>query len=209
MNGDGKKELMVVAQLQGGNVTCFSPGSSQYWKMYTTSGNGFSLAGTNFPLPDGGKLSGSVTYGFNNAGSMALTSDNTGSQSWTLADMNGDGGLDLVITAQLQGGKVTSFSPTSAQYWKVFLSTFTTTGLGEQKNGFSFLTAYPNPSNGNFTIEGSTEEKLTICNELGQTVKMVSLNSSNNFTAEINGLEAGVYFVSGTQHAVSKFIVLK
>ena len=123
LDGNGKPDLIVCAQLQGGNVTNFSPSSNPYWKVYTNSGNGFATSGVNWTLPIGGKLSSGITYGFNSAGGSASSSDDTGSQTWSLADLDGDGKTDLVVTAQLQGGNVTSFSPTSGQYWKLYSNT--------------------------------------------------------------------------------------
>ncbi|HEX5001715.1 MAG TPA: T9SS type A sorting domain-containing protein [Bacteroidia bacterium] len=123
MDGDGYPDLVVTAQLQGGNVTSFSPSSNQYWKVYTGNGTGFSSNAINWSCPNGGTLNGGVTYGFNGPGGFALTSHNTGSQSWSVIDMNHDNKPDLVVTAQLQGGNVTSFSPSSNQYWKVYLNT--------------------------------------------------------------------------------------
>jgi hypothetical protein len=122
MNGDGKPDLVVTAQLQGGNVTCFSPGNSPYWKVFINTGSAFSTSPLNWSLPAGGKLTGGITYGFDNAGGSATSSDNTGSQSWSMLDMDGDKKPDLVVTAQLQAGQVTTFAPGSSQYWKVYIN---------------------------------------------------------------------------------------
>ncbi len=56
---------------------------------------------------------------------------------------------------------------------------------------------YPNPNNGDFVIEASKEEVITITNELGQSIKTLKLNSENNYSASITNLTPGVYFVSG------------
>jgi hypothetical protein len=103
IDGDGKADLIVTAQLQGGNVTSFSPSSAQYWKVYSNDGTGFSTTPLNWSLPAGGKLSGGMMYGFSNITGAAAGNDDTGSQSWSFIDMDGDKKADLVVTAQLTG----------------------------------------------------------------------------------------------------------
>lgn len=125
LNGDGNVDLVVMAEKQAGYVTSFSPTSSQYWKVYLNSGSGFSSVATIWPCPDGGRKSGGITYGFTSFLYAATAAEDTGSQSWHLLEMNGDGKLDLVVFAEKQSGNVTSFSPTSSQYWKVYLNTGT------------------------------------------------------------------------------------
>ncbi|MFN0188352.1 MAG: hypothetical protein ACKVQV_06590, partial [Bacteroidia bacterium] len=147
MDGDGYLDLVVTAQLQGGNVTSFSPTSSQFWKVYSGNGSGFSTSATNWSCPNGGLINNGVTYGYNAIGGFALTTHNTGSQTWSVVDMNNDAKPDLVITAQLQGGIVTSFSPSSNQYWKVYLNT---------GSGFSPSTTNWNCPNGGDITSGVT-----------------------------------------------------
>jgi hypothetical protein len=124
IDGDKKPDLVVTAQLQGGNVTSFAPGTNgQYWKAYINNGSGFNATPVNFTMPIGGKLTGGINFGFNSVSGFAYSSDDTGSQSWTVTDIDGDDKPDLIVTAQLQGGSVTSFAPTSGQYWKVYKNT--------------------------------------------------------------------------------------
>lgn len=208
MDGHSEPELVVFAQLQAGEVTCFSPGNNQYWKVYANTNNAFTTLPVTCNLPQGGKLSGGVTFGYDAMSGTAVPSDNTGSQSWTLMDMNGDHICDLVVTAQLQAGLVTSFSPSSEQYWKVYTSDFVT-GIKEEGNSSSSsFNVFPNPNNGTFLIKGLIEEKITVFNELGQIVKTINLNQLNNFSAEINNLQSGVYFISG-KNTQTKIIVIK
>jgi len=74
------------------------------------------------------------------------------------------------------------------------------------------LSVYPNPNNGNITIQSSTDGNFTIINELGQTIQRISLNSSNNFTQKIDGLPNGLLLVVGTNNGRSvnqKVVVLR
>ncbi|MDP3556803.1 MAG: T9SS type A sorting domain-containing protein [Bacteroidota bacterium] len=75
-----------------------------------------------------------------------------------------------------------------------------------------FLQVYPNPNNGEFTISSDSEINLTIINNLGQVVKEISINSSNNYKAEVSNLTNGIYFIVGNNNSQSikqKIIVAK
>jgi hypothetical protein len=71
------------------------------------------------------------------------------------------------------------------------------------------VTIYPNPNNGEFFIKAKEEIKLEIVNELGQALRTVSLNQSNNYSSEVKDLKAGVYFINSTNRATQKIIVTK
>lgn len=206
LDGYAAPELVVTSQLQGGNVTCFSPGNNQYWKVYKNENTGFSTNVLNFNLPIGGRLNSGTTFGFDFTNRTAQSSDNTGSQSWMVMDMNFDHVPDLVITAQQQAGDVTSFSPTSSQYWKVYKSDFVTGIKENSKNKITF-SLYPNPNAGSFFVQSSVEEKLVVTNELGQYIRTVELNTITNNSAKVDGLKSGIYFVSG-KSGTSKIVVL-
>jgi sugar lactone lactonase YvrE len=75
-------------------------------------------------------------------------------------------------------------------------SVSTCTGIDNMVNGTPELSVYPNPNNGNFSIKGQGQnETLTIINELGSMVQILTLNSDNAYTAEVNNLQPGIYFV--------------
>ncbi len=52
---------------------------------------------------------------------------------------------------------------------------------------------YPNPNSGSFTIQTKEDVVLEIVNELGQLVKTIKLDASNNHQTTITGLADGVY----------------
>jgi photosystem II stability/assembly factor-like uncharacterized protein len=57
------------------------------------------------------------------------------------------------------------------------------------------LKLYPNPSNGNFTIEGLQGGGYNIVNELGQVIETIILNAETS--VKIENLNVGVYFLIG------------
>jgi hypothetical protein len=57
------------------------------------------------------------------------------------------------------------------------------------------LTVYPNPSSGVFTISSDADASLYIVGELGQILRYVKLNASNQHTFIVCDLTQGVYFI--------------
>jgi hypothetical protein len=71
---------------------------------------------------------------------------------------------------------------------------------------------YPNPNNGDFTVRFNSAMYLNVVNELGQQVKTISLDETNNFSSTVKGLASGIYFVSGEkdgQRLTRKIVVTK
>jgi hypothetical protein len=71
-------------------------------------------------------------------------------------------------------------------------------GVSTLESSTNLLSTFPNPNNGKFTLKAAKEFNISIVNELGETVKVVKLNSKNNYTEQIENLEAGIYFIVGT-----------
>lgn len=65
-------------------------------------------------------------------------------------------------------------------------------------DGSFLLEAYPNPNTGDFSISSTTEGSFNIVNELGQLMYTVEITKENNFITKVEGLEKGVYFLTGT-----------
>jgi uncharacterized delta-60 repeat protein len=57
------------------------------------------------------------------------------------------------------------------------------------------LSVFPNPNNGDFTICLNKEETFSLLNNLGQTVQTITLNKGNNNSANITGIESGIYYL--------------
>lgn len=70
------------------------------------------------------------------------------------------------------------------------------TGINSNKKEDLFM-IYPNPNNGEFTIRSAIDLKLTLINELGQVVRHITLNNSNNRKVSVTHLANGIYFITG------------
>ncbi|MBA3900010.1 MAG: VCBS repeat-containing protein, partial [Bacteroidetes bacterium] len=63
------------------------------------------------------------------------------------------------------------------------------------------LEVFPNPSRGAVNIRSSVSGEFLLVNELGQTLRVLKLDSTTGNTQHIDGLSAGIYFLMGTaQH---------
>lgn len=71
------------------------------------------------------------------------------------------------------------------------------TGLSSNLKRTDFITVYPNPSNGKFTIQSNQKINLILINQIGQILKSLELNSENHFQVEVSELAQGIYFVTG------------
>ena len=72
------------------------------------------------------------------------------------------------------------------------------TGINESmSNNSNGVNIYPNPSNGEFTVEANSDLTLSLINQLGQTVKFIKLSAHSNYKANITGLANGIYFIVG------------
>jgi hypothetical protein len=69
--------------------------------------------------------------------------------------------------------------------------------VAEALGNVGTISIYPNPNNGNFTIQSNSDVKLSVTNQLSQVIKIISLTGNNNHEVSLKELANGIYFVSG------------
>ncbi len=70
--------------------------------------------------------------------------------------------------------------------------------------------AFPNPSNGDFTILSSEAGTFKIINELGQIIRTIEITEANNNLVKVENMPNGAYFVTGTSNGnvVTKKVIV-
>lgn len=105
---DGKPDLVQTADPVTGKV--WDQASAPHWKVFENTGAGFATSPTLWTVPASGTLNG-----------FRATSTANGVEQWATVDLDNDGRLDLVQTADTQTGTV--WDPAGAPYWKMFRGT--------------------------------------------------------------------------------------
>ncbi len=86
------------------------------------------------------------------------------------------------------------------------------TGIENLAASESVLSIYPNPGKGDVTIAADRDMTISLVNNLGQVVKTVSINASNNYKADISNLANGMYSIIDESHHTTikqKIVVAK
>ncbi len=137
--------------------------------------------------------------------------------------VTGTGGVSYVWSENNQAAQTISVSPTAAVTVytvtgtdangcsgtaTVNVKTSTCPGMEELSGINALLSIYPNPNNGEFTVKGEETMSLRLMNELGQLVKEVKLDASNDYRSTIANLPNGVYFMVSNKGS-QKIIVNK
>ena len=193
MTADGRPELVVTGALNGTNVQEFSPSNNSYWKVYQNNGSGYDTSPLNWSLPTGGYLDNGVTHGYFVSELTSANSGDNGCENWTLQDMTGDAGPELVITGALNGTNVQEFSPSSNSYWKVYVGP-SFAGVAETASPASFSIA-PNPCAGAFSIRSDQRmDDVEVIDMTGRTLYR-STPFSTSAAVDLPDLVDGCYLV--------------
>ncbi len=83
----------------------------------------------------------------------------------------------------------------------------------EEQEGFGLdaerLTVYPNPNQGQFTIESQWPGDFELMNAVGQVVDRFTLGAESGLSYEVKDLSAGVYFVRELkEHGALKRVIV-
>ena len=192
INADNKPDLVCTGtRAANGYVTEFSPSSNSYWKVYYNTGAGFSGSATNWALPSGGELDGGIVQGFN---LLSDVGSDTGSDTWSTIDLNGDGNVDLVCTGtRAANGFVTEFSPSSNSYWKAYIAP-STASVAEMATTLG-LEIFPNPASDRVQLR--TTEHMELVELLDATGALIHREQPRAVSTQLDvgALPQGVYLV--------------
>ena len=130
----------------------------------------------------------------------------TWSKPNSVAIVSGQGTANVVMNWGSSSGSVSVKSVNACGSSTAFSKSVTVTTCMEE-NGLSItdeempesLAVFPNPTSGIFTIAAGAAGNYVLYNSVGQKVTEVRLNSENNFSVTIDGLEAGIYLLMNTQ----------
>ncbi len=120
-----------------------------------------------------------------------------GATSYTWS--NSSNGTDIVVTPLITTNySVTGIDVNGCSNTSLFTQSVSTcTGLQEATTNSNSVLVFPNPNNGDFTIQSQIGGVVNISNELGQVIETIELNQQNNFSYKVNHLQSGVYFLVG------------
>lgn len=214
---------------------CDSIVTLDYTKLVATSGTDVQIACNSFHWIDGNTYTASTTsptYTLTNAvGCDSVVTLNLTIHSLPVVTTNTNG---LTITANETGSSYQwincatgamiigqtnqSYTATANGNYAVIIDngncvdtsacvTINTVGIDQTYDG-NQLVIYPNPNNGDFTIQTSLTGNFIIQNELGQVVYTFQSNTENNRTVSMNGLANGLYFISGENTLVPQKIIV-
>ena len=85
-------------------------------------------------------------------------------------------------------------------------------GIEDLSNKLLQISIYPNPSDGEFNLKADEGMELTLINELGQKIKTMRLDESNNYATKVKDVANGIYFIVGegeTYRVYQKLIIQK
>lgn len=159
----------------------------------TTTANGTLLAGTHVS-----------TEIINNASTIVSINNSADSYAWiNCTNLQLTGATGQIFNAPANGSYAVIVSENGCTDTSacVVIST-----LGLAETVLTDLTIYPNPNNGDFTLQGNTAGTFAIANELGQLIRTVELSMENNYRVSCSGLSAGMYFVTQQNATAPTFL---
>jgi hypothetical protein len=139
-----------------------------------------------------------------------LTVGSTASYTWSTGETTSTITVSPTVTTTYSATVKNSNSCYNTQ--SIIVDVNDCTGIKAQASQNVSLLIYPNPTNGSFTIKGETQVTLQIINELGQSLRSITLNESNSNTFSVHDLPAGIYFAvgqAGAKQIKQKIVIAK
>jgi hypothetical protein len=182
MNGDGFPDLVDAEDNALGNNHVWTNGAQRYWKVYLNNGTSISATAVTWNLPN-------VEYDTNQMGRVFGI-------NYSLVDMNGDGGPDLIDAEDNALGNDNVWTNGTQRYWKVYLNAITT-GVQTFVTADLLLSAYPNPFIQSFSVdllEIQPSVTLSIMDMSGRVIQSETY-SDTQFLNIMLDEPAGVYLM--------------
>jgi hypothetical protein len=132
-------------------------------------------------------------------GSITLIASGATSYTWSpsssLSSANGSSVVASPTTSTVYTITANSGSCTATPQ-SVIVNVSLCTNVNESKENTAILSLFPNPNKGSMNVKGTAEVSLNISDELGRVVKVLELNSENDYETQVQGLKNGFYFLS-------------
>lgn len=142
-----------------------------------------------------------------NKRSLALDTDNNNIGDGTIltyAFQNFD--VSIPATGTILNLRMRAFSNGLREEWAIDNFRLYENALGtDDFESNKFVTVYPNPAKNNFRILSQKDASITIYNQLGQSVKQLSVSQNVETLITNEGLSNGMYFLVGTTSDGKKF----
>jgi photosystem II stability/assembly factor-like uncharacterized protein len=160
-----------------------------------------SITSSNVPLCTGNSatitVTGATTYSWNSPAAVA-----------------GNTTAAVVVSPTINTTySVSAFNAAGCKSTKTFVQTVSgCVGINVLTAATEGVNIYPNPNNGSCTVKASSDITLTVVNEIGQVVRTITLNESNNHEVSVDNLASGMYCVYGSNHELTfkqKIVVVK
>lgn len=198
----------VTITASGANTYSFTGGISNGVAFTPASSTTYSITGTNTLTTCKATVSQAITV--NPLPTVSASSSNSLICTGSSVNLTGSGAVSYTWNPGNMTGTTVSVSPTATTVYTVTgknangcnntsnitQSVSNCTSIEDlAANEPALLSVFPNPNNGEFTIKTSADLMLSIINQLGEELKVISLNASNNYQANVNGLPNGIYYL--------------
>jgi len=204
LNGDKLPDLVVCAQNDSNGDDVVFGGGTPFWKVHFNKGFYFENNATVWAVPSIGKVKGSVNHGLNNVAHTPTSAEVQGSSQWAMIDLNGDGRLDIVSCAEVDGNLDQAIHGLNSNpFWKFYKNK----GASFDANALVFAVPQGGFSNGSGSYGfNNIAGNATSSNQEGnQTWVVADINGDDQLdlivpSERVSGGYVNVYNVGSNPH---------